>query len=275
MRGTSRAFAFLGTCACLASGCTKPATGYFAGAAQLSLDGAPLASQPSVGGGDPLPSLPPVGTVDGGITGGHFDLDTSHLTYPFSGGTTDHHVHEFDDIYKTTGADFFRLPDSAFQNIGEAITDPKHRFILIVSNAELSPGGVLEINGAKVGVLDYQKVIRSDFEAAHVPQVYTLGTPQTSGDLQLKSLSVNFAVDVIPKGGLIPTQTGCVRRNDPGANGEYRNGALLLQALDAASYQIDTVTNSAKISRGGLLWEATVFWHRPDGICYGNSKYVR
>ncbi len=36
--------------------------------------------------------------------------------------------------------------------------------------------------------------------------------------------------DTILSGDLMPTETGCVRRNDPGRLGESRNGALMLQA---------------------------------------------
>ncbi|MFB3106016.1 MAG: hypothetical protein ACE1ZA_14010, partial [Pseudomonadales bacterium] len=86
---------------------------------------------------------------------------------------------------------------------------------------------------------------------------------------------------------LLPTKTGCVKGNVPGLAGEYRNGALMIQALDAsdvkAGFVFDAtneqyVANSAALhsphgyATKGLLWESTVFWHW-DGGCYGEPDY--
>ena len=51
---------------------------------------------------------------------------------------------------------------------------------------------------------------------------------------QLTSLTLGFDVFAILNGGLLPTKTGCVKGNVAGAKGEYRNGALMIQALDAS-----------------------------------------
>lgn len=213
-----------------------------------------------------LPALVAPGSMPGGITGGHFDLDTSSRVYPFDGGQTDQHVHEYDDKYGVNGADFFALFDSRLGEIPELIPDRARKFILLVSNAELSPGAVIEINGNRMSALDYQKRARALLASGGVLPSYSLNA--TTGTTRLVSLKVSFSADVIVKSGLVPTATGCVRRNRRGARGEYRDGALLVQALDSATYRVDPATGAAsQQGSGGLLWEATLFWHK-DSQCY-------
>ncbi len=180
------------------------------------------------------------GDIAQGIIGGHFDLDTSSLLYPPSQGKTDHHVHEYDDKFGVTYADYFNLLDPKFHNIQENVA-PGARFTLSVQNAQLSQGGVISINGQNLGVFDFQR--KAD------ATVYTLNG---ATDVKLSSLKIGFTADVLSKGGLIGTETSCVVGNDPGKLGEPRNGALTLQARDLA---------------GGLLWESTIFWHWDNG-CY-------
>lgn len=215
-------------------------------------------------------AIPPIyedpGNASEGIIGGHFDLDTSHLVYGPSAGTTDHHVHEYDDKYKTNGADFFNLAESGLGKI-QATIAPTKRFILIVANAELSRGGILEVNGSVTNVLAAQDKNRAQLGMGVTPQIYTIGPSSAPDDVKLGSLKLYFDKNVIAQSGLIPTATGCVRKNQPGAKGEYRNGALVLQALDAEKFKIDPATGVASATDGGLLWEATVFWHR-DSTCY-------
>ncbi len=192
------------------------------------------------------PASPPAGNGDAfgevfqGLKGGHFDLDTSSQLYPAGAGDTDHHVHEYDDKYNVTYADFFNLLDAKFKNITEAVP-ANARFTLVIKNAELSQGGILSLNGQKQSVLNFQN--------AASQQIYTLSGVS---DTKLSDLKIGFSPDAILNGGLIGTETGCVVKNDPGKLGEYRNGALTIQALEVG---------------GGLLWESTIFWHWDNG-CY-------
>ena len=55
------------------------------------------------------------GEVPGGLTGGHFDLDTSSQVYPFDAGHTNKHIHAYDDMFGLTYADFFNLQDDGFK----------------------------------------------------------------------------------------------------------------------------------------------------------------
>ncbi len=187
-----------------------------------------------------------------GISGGHFDLDTSTKIYAASAGTTNHHEHEYDKKHKTTIIDFFNLIDPGYDNIQSAIPTGR-RFVLNVVNASLSPGGVLDINGSLVGVTGFKR-----------GQVFTIGPASVAGDVSLNQFRLGFSPDVLANNGLVPTATSCVRANDPGKLGEYRNGALTIQALDADNFTLDPATGAAS---SGLLWEANVFWHW-NGGCY-------
>ncbi len=129
----------------------------------------------------PTGSTPP--EVDGpGLSGGHFDLDTAHLISPWYDGTpicdkdglpigclpravaqtTDGHVHEWDDIHDLTTIDYFALPDGKgnplyeIDGIPPFAVGPSKVFLLTVANENLSPGGVLEINGASISVGAYR-----------------------------------------------------------------------------------------------------------------------
>jgi hypothetical protein len=198
---------------------------------------------------------------DPGLDGGHFDLDTSSQVYSLSAGRTDHHVHEYDDKHNVNHVDFFNLLDSGFTKISDNV-GPTQSFVIIVANAQLSPGAILEINGTDYTVVDYQKKVEDFRNGAQTLTAFSLISANP-----LSSLKMKFKADALKSGGLIPTQTGCVVKNDPGANGEYRNGALTIQILDSAVAKIDAVTKTAAVN-GGLLWEATIFWHKSGAGCY-------
>jgi hypothetical protein len=98
---------------------------------------------------------------------------------------------------------------------------------------------------------------------------------------------LSFDAYAILNGDLIPTETGCVRGNKPGAKDEYRNGALVVQALDASDindgFTLDEdedvyVSDSTSVhatfghATAGLLWESSMFWHW-DGDCYGEESW--
>ncbi len=243
-----------------------------------------------------------VDPTDTGLYGGHFDLDTAHLIYPFNGGSTDGHVHEWDDKWDRTTIDYFSLPDGKGSPLYEINANavegvpPATPFILTVANTAMSPGAVLEINGASINVKDYHALVKRFLTGTMLPGEtfprYKLAMPsaaeQAAGMQRLTSFKISFDVFALLSGDLIPTKTGCVRGNKPGTLGEYRNGALLVQALDASNisggYVLDPVqkkyvagSNSVHATLGyataGLEWESTIFWHW-DGPCYGEATYA-
>ena len=248
------------------------------------------------------PKNPPIDPNDpGGLVGGHFDLDTSSNIYPFNGGETDGHVHQWDDKHDLTVVNYLDLIDGGGNPLHEINDsnlgiDDDELFLITIANTELSPGGRLEINSTSIAVTDYEDILGryltgklKDWEAF---PVYKLGKPtaaQTAaGVQQLTSLKISFDAFAIVNGKLIPSNTGCVKDNKPGKKGEYRNGALLLQALDASNlsggFVLDNdiqefVTSSTAIhselgyATKGLFWETTLFWHWDSDQCYGDDSW--
>lgn len=269
--------------------------------ASIGADDAAIVNQVySVLAGDKPSSDPPADAEDPGLIGGHIDLDTASEIYEFDNGSTDEHVHEWDDKHDSTVVNFFDLIDTGFANIDEVGMPPKQgnrTFILTIANAHLSPGAVIEINGAAQPVKDYRakmkRYINGNLGPAESFPRYKLTAPTTAesleGIVQLTDFKISFAKDVIARGGVHPTATGCVRGNEPGQDNEYRNGALTLQALDAENIAGGYTHNLANqayetgshaihekayavsrdgVNDGSLFWEATIFWHWGGG-CYG------
>ena len=241
------------------------------------------------------------GDVGGaGLNNGHFDYDSTDARRSCPGSNvcngTAKHTHEFDDDYDVTWADQFdglggHLTVNGCTEDGGASKKKGKKggggkggkigtcggdfsrtipdgvdFKIVVVNADLSPGGWLSINGVDTDVADYD-----DIPFGNLP-TYQLGGLAAS---TLDTLEVNFDVNAIANCELIPTNTGNVRDNDPGINGEWRNGALTVQLVAAnavstpglSSGDQEAVTNQDD----GLLWEGTFFWHW-DGPSYLPEK---
>ena len=219
---------------------------------------------------------------DVGLLDGHFDLDTSSFIADLGHGSTDGHVHEYDDKHDVVGADFFNLLESSLHNISEDISDPNQKFKLIISNADLSPGGRLVINGEydPDGGSEFVPVKDYDNSSLASLPIYSLGG--ISDTIKLEDLGIYFAVDTISQGGLVPTNTGDVKGNTPGLNGEWRNGALTIQAVAVNANGSDAFSTSNALSAGGvqgvatsgLLWEATLFWHWDGDSYHDNPGYL-
>ena len=196
-----------------------------------------------------------------GLLGGHIDVDTSSFIAPVGDGTTDGHVHEYDNKYDTPEVDLFNILDFKLHNITSDIPDGSTKFKLIIANADLSPGAVLLINSNPNPVPDYD-----DTELGDLP-VYSFDG--VAGTTQLTGLVMGFDVLAIAKDSVIPTNTGDVKGNVPGKNGEWRNGALTLQAVAVNADGSDAFATDLAISAGGvqgvatsgLLYECTIFWH--------------
>ncbi|MCB0366218.1 MAG: hypothetical protein H6624_07985 [Bdellovibrionaceae bacterium] len=218
------------------------------------------------GQGGEDPRYPGRGEPGPGLAFGHFDLDTSSKVYSPSDGETDRHIHEYDDKYDVRHVDFFYMLDSKLKEIHELIPEGIP-FRIVVANAHLSRGGFLDINGRFQRAVDYQARVNSFLKGTTTAlDTFVLGAAGP-GQVQLTKFSLHFDEDAIVSGGLIPTQTGCVVKNDPGQKGEYRNGALTIQALAADRFALDPGTGVAT-KDGGLLWEATIFWHKEGAGCY-------
>lgn len=219
--------------------------------------GAPPAADTAEPG--PEPTTPSSATPeDPGLRGGHFDVDTTTAI----GGNTEGHVHEYDDLHDLSGIDFVAPVDETgeLQPLAEVIDDPDLEFVVVVANPDLSPAARLSIDGpydpgdagSWIPVGTYADIPLQELER------HTLGT--------LPALEVHFAADAILSGGLVGTETTCVRRNDAGPQGEWRNGALVVQVIRADQLQTDvsaSVGGVQGVATAGLLWEGVVFWHWP------------
>ncbi len=208
-----------------------------------------------------------------GLLGGHFDLDTSSYISqwyvgPRDKGSTDGHVHEYDDLYSVVGMNAFNIPD---QNLHDISTDvpAKAKFKLIIANADLSPGGRLVIND------DYYRGVPEtwtdvmDYDNTSLADLPIYSFDGADGTVQLSELGIYFEISTIMRYRLHPTQTKNVKENFVGRHGEWRNGALTIQAVEVNADGTDNFTTNQSYSNGGvqgvatsgLLWEATIFWH--------------
>lgn len=233
----------------------------------------------------PLVSKYATSNDEGGVFGGHLDLDTSTTISPIGGGSTEAHTHDYTGKYDVTYVDFFNILVDKQIEVQEAITNPAQKFKITVVNGELSPGMRLSIkfrdlDGTTVtfvkGVSDYDDYNLGDLT------VYSLGS--VAGTRTLQSLQLQFDEDTILNGSVIPTNTGAVKSNVLGKENAWRNGALTVQLLAVNADGSDGFTTDLSLSApggaqgaasSGLLWEGTLFWHWP-GTNYDNegNQYI-
>jgi hypothetical protein len=215
-----------------------------------------------------------------GIDGGHIDVDTSSYLAEVEHGDTDGHVHEYDDKYDVTVVDAFAILDGGLHNIDEDLTDGDQPFKLIMSNTDLSPHVRLVINETYDAGDASTYTWVGDYSDKPLALLDTYSLDGAAGTRRLDALQLWIDPLAIYDDGIIGTVTGCVRGNERGAEDEWRNGALTIQAV--ATTDAGTVETDTAISNGGvhgvasdpdaLLWELTIFWHW-DGPCYGDDDW--
>jgi outer membrane protein assembly factor BamB len=229
----------------------------------------------------PVPQEICIGNCVGGIEGGHFDLDTdgrlgrgdgldadgNPIVGNGFGNTVSVHSHEYDDIYNTTVPTFTDLEDDQLL-VQEAIEAAEHndRFIVLLSNADLSIGGTLTIGNKTWNVAEYQAMLHrrlrdwdgsgdltdDDGDSLLFTVNQILGRDASGAPAgEAGTLAIGFGSGVIRSGGLHPTGFECVVQDHPvsGHNGRWRNGALIMQ-LAAADAVI------AGIPAGGVALDA-------------------
>lgn len=270
-----------------------------------------------------------------GFKGGHIDVDTDSPSgggvargSDGLGGNTDGHVHEYDKKHFQVYVDYFTLePTTGPNGAGRKgnlnrVTDvyakgtttaPFNRnkkFLVLVANADLSTGGKLTIGATTTEVKKYQDALISKIKEGFVADtdLHTLAelvtitlngnNPTATGETIPGALRMSFTDTSIIDGGLMPTNTGCVR-DGSGAkfyNNRWRNGALTIQLLEVSASDLvgdqsglkskvyiqpdDPTTKAveptgvvaAYVISGGkvqasatsansYLYESTLFWH--------------
>ncbi|MCZ6471069.1 MAG: PilC/PilY family type IV pilus protein, partial [Gammaproteobacteria bacterium] len=194
------------------------------------------------------PLVPPacVGTCEGGISGGHIDVDTDSAGMDDGlGGKTDGHVHEYDDKTDRTYVDYFDidpLGGGKLNNVTDVGISLAEDFIVLIANADLSPGGELTIDDKEYNVVKYQRMIHKKLAAwdGVGPLVDDEGVSLIHKIAQLQSSSIalrsSFNSLAITSGGLHPTNTGCVNGAASITNGRWRNGALIFHLVKRSHF---------------------------------------
>jgi Flp pilus assembly protein TadG len=211
--------------------------------------------------GDPLDTL--------GVPGGHFDMDTSSVKYPLLPKAcftsecydfnVDAHVHAYDNTYDTTTYNA-RNPRGDLHAI-QSDTSNKGNFKLIIANANLSPGINITVNGVSRRVTDY----------AQIP----FNNLPTFNSNSLTELRLTVSENSFDDAELHRTIPQCARANISGANGEWRNGALTIQAISTTTGILDSTIPAAGgqgVASAGMLHEIFMFWHA-GSYCYSDPLW--
>jgi hypothetical protein len=238
--------------------------------------------------------LPPPPLADRGVSGGHFDLDL----FDRRDGTFRNrkHVHEYDDKFDVVGANFLNPSDIAFR-VSNAITSPTAQFKVLVTNQYLSPATHLSVGGAawtSVRTFGGQATATDAGAMLASMPVYTRNDVGTLGfRLPLDAFaSKDWWGDGVLRAGLIPSQTGCVNKvsgtgvpGAPGQFGEIYNGAMTIQLISpdtqASEMELNNPSGGPKYGwrvkyahHARVLAVYTVFWHHPNGRCYGQATWT-
>jgi hypothetical protein len=218
---------------------------------------------------------------DPGLDGGHFDVDTSSFISGVGNGSTDAHVHEYDDKFDVVGVNCMAFLDGALHDLDEDITDPDQRFKLVVANGDLSPGARVTVDDVYVPTDPRTWTNADAYDDTLLADLPIWSLSGVAGSQRLDNLGVYFDPDAILDGDLVPTVTGCVRANDLSLDGAWRNGAFTIQAVAVNPDGTDAFTTDTSLSVGGvqgvatsgLLWEMTLFWHW-DGPCADDPGWL-
>ena len=206
-----------------------------------------------------------------GVPGGHFDVDTASRVYDLLPKNCwgwecfslnmDGHVHAYDNKFNTTNYSA-RTPQSSVLHSVQADTADKGDFKLIIANAELSPRIDIIVNGVRQNVRDYGQRSLEDLP--------------TFNSTTLTELRLAVSEDSFDDAELHRTISQCARANIAGANGEWRNGALTVQALSTTTGIIDSTIPAAGgqgVASSGMLHEIFMFWHA-GSYCYSDPLWI-
>ena len=191
----------------------------------------------------------------------------------------------------------------AFNLSNAPLVLPATPFKVLVMNQYLNPAAFLAVgpgnteeNVKTYGGLASAPNVAAAFAAVTALPTYSRNTTDMRLIVNLPETAFNSidwwgAPDGLVRAGVIPTQTGCVNgvsatgvTDTPGPLGERSNGALTIQLIDPNTPQSALEMNGTDYRSGWrvnaanfmtyVLAEWTVFWHHPNGKCYGQAGWV-
>lgn len=179
-----------------------------------------------------------VGDCVGGVEGGHFDVSTD-TTWA---GSTQSHSHLYDDLFNITYVDWVNPAKTGLKNIPEAVASDDQEFIVLVANADLSPGVTVTVGNTDYNVVEYQRMLHEKLAAWNGSGPLTDGNGQslilTMNDLTANGGTVRFTMGsrAIINGGLHATGNGCVNQDENVTNDRWRNGSLVVQLVERSHF---------------------------------------
>ena len=201
-----------------------------------------------------------------GFQGGHIDVDTYHDGKALGGGSTEH-THEYDKKVERVYVDFFDLVETGHIEINKADSGiaSDEKFIVLLANADFSPGSTLSIGAKSWNVVEYQRQLHKalknwDASLAGSAPLDSDGDSLIFTWAEIAAVnggtgSIRHAFNdmSIMAGGLHPTQTGCVKDgayetyDNVTKIGRWRNGALTTQLIKASYFSSASAINDVDV----------------------------
>lgn len=169
----------------------------------------------------------------------------STKVYGFGVGKTKFFTNDLEELYPDGIIDFIHSPDPMVRQVMDKIPF-NAKFRVVIVNGTRSKKTVLQINDQFEAAPNYGP--RSD------KSVFSFSPRKKRGAIRLESLKLHILKDAFAANEFASSSVKCVSKNVPGPNGEYRNGALTLQLVDAE-----------KTSQ--LLAEFTIHKENPQAHC--------
>jgi hypothetical protein len=206
------------------------------------------------------PLIPPActgtcGGGGGGVYGGHIDVDTDRGGNNH-GNETSGHVHQYDDVNGITYVDYFNINPvvpSDLEGVDEVGISSSERFIVLIANADISPGVDLTVGAKTWNVVVYQRMLHEQLRAWNPkndpflddegdPLSFTLSELEAAGGLRSTFNSLTLL-----SGGIHPTSDRCVNNDSAVTFDRWRNGALTMQLVKVQLFLDDPDKNPLEL----------------------------
>lgn len=177
-------------------------------------------------------------------------------------------------------------------------TVPNFRFKVLVSNQAYSPAVTLRIGGAENGAITnatydgpvFNFQTSSSLNAANLASYRIASVRDLELAMPLDAFNIKNWGTGVTRTGLHPIRPQCagvaVERPTAGPLGEWRNGALTVQVVDAGVTDADIQMNVANrpdlgyrlqpgAMKSKLLAEYLIYWHHPNNKCMGEIGWTK